>query len=98
MNDELEQEQRELKAQTLKDAEVLQQLVAHAGWPRYMALIEAVGQNFAERALAPLESLMDAPKSEYAKGALKGLQTAAALPHLKIKEASDYTRTTADGE
>jgi hypothetical protein len=98
MNEALEKEQRELRQQTLKDAEALQQLVVHPGWACYLRLIEAVGQNFASAALAPLESLMDAPKAEFAKGALKGLQTAAALPHLKIGEAEEYRRPTADGE
>jgi hypothetical protein len=91
---EIESEQRSQRRQIREDAELLAGLMKHPGWPRYIALIEAVGQNFYHEAMMPLENLMLATKMEYAKGALKGLTLATSLPSAKIREASELTHGT----
>ena len=93
---EIEADQRADRRKIKEDAELLDGLMKHPGWPRYLALIEAVGQNFHQEAMMPLENLMLATKSEYAKGALKGLTLAASLPSSKIREASELTRNEED--
>lgn len=90
---EIESEQRAERRKIREDSELLEGLMKHPGWARYMALIEAVGQNFHREAMLPLENLMLATKGEYAKGTLNGLTLAASLPSAKIREASELTRT-----
>lgn len=87
--DEIITQQREILRQVRSDAELMTQLMAHKGWPRYLALIEAVGQNYYKAAVAPLTTMDSALPAEYAKGALNGLTLAATLPQSKINEAKE---------
>lgn len=86
MNDQ-EKELREQRAKTLKDAELLESLVAHPGWAVYCELIQTVGQNFYVQLMTPLENAFESTKTEYAKGTLNGLQSAVAMPSRKIAES-----------
>lgn len=88
--EEILAQQREIRRKTKEDAELLAGLIKHPGWARYIALIEAVGQNYNQTLNEPLENVMLVTKHEYAKGALKGLTLAASLPHLKMREAQDF--------
>ncbi len=94
---EIESEQRAQRRQVKEDAELLAGLLKHPGWLRYLALIEAVGQNYYKEAIAPLENVLVATKQEYAKGTLFGLTLATSLPSAKIREADELTRTTDEG-
>lgn len=87
MDDELRRSTQEQRAKTLKDAEVLESLIAHPGWAIYRELIQTVGQNFYVQLMTPLENALESTKTEYAKGTLNGLQSAVELPSIKIAEA-----------
>ena len=89
--EEILSQQRELRRKTKEDAELLAGLVKHPGWARYIALIEAVGQNFNHTLNEPLENVMLVTRTEYAKGALKGLSLAATLPYTKMQEARELS-------
>ena len=54
-----------------------------------MALAEMVCQNYHSAVMKPVESLLEAPRVEFNKGALSGLSLALSLPGMKIKEAHD---------
>ena len=95
---EIEVAQRAERVTIKNDAELLQGLVKHPGWPRYLALIEAVAQNYNDTLNQPLNNLWEVTKSEFAKGALKGLTLAATLPSIKIREANELTRNTEQDE
>lgn len=90
---EILDQQRVQARQVREDAELLEGLMLHKGWPRFKALVESVAQNYYVTAMKPLETLDGAVKAEYAKGTLNGLTLAASLPHLKMKEAQDLGRT-----
>lgn len=92
--DEIDTAQRAERVTIRNDAELLQGLMMHPGWKRYLALIEAVGQNYNKTLNLPLENMFEVTKSEYAKGALMGLTLAATLPSTKIREANELTRNT----
>jgi hypothetical protein len=94
--EEIGAEQRRERQQIRKDAEVFTSLLAHPGWPRFLALLEAVGANYYGALVTPLENSFECVKAEYAKGALKGLTLAASLPSAKIKEAEELTGTDND--
>lgn len=97
--DELGQERRKLEREVKEDGELMQGLMAHPGWPRYLKMIEAVSQNFYNTVMMPLKSTQDCVASEYAKGTLNGLSVAASLPSAKIREMQDLTPSDAgDGE
>lgn len=87
--EEIQSEQRAQARQVREDAELLEGLMLHKGWPRFKALVEAVAQNYYATAMKPLEKLDDAVRVEYAKGTLNGLTLAASLPHLKMQEAQN---------
>lgn len=95
---EIANSQRKDRTTVKADAELMQSLIKHPGWPRYMAMIEAVGQNFNNQMMQPLVNVMEVTKTEYAKGALTGLSVAASLPSAKIREASDLSNQSADDE
>jgi hypothetical protein len=92
--DELTSEQRLQRQQIRDDAEVLQSLIKHPGWARYIALLEIAGNNFNKTLMQPLSSALESVRTEYAKGALYGIQGAASLPHAKIREAADLNKKT----
>ncbi len=92
--EEIEVAQRAERVSIKNDAELLQGLVKHPGWPRYLALIEAIAQNYNKEAMRPLENVWEVTKGEFAKGALMGLTLAAAAPSAKIREANELTRNT----
>lgn len=87
--EEISREERQRRHQLKADAEVFQTLVKHPGWARYMALCEVAGNNFNKTLMQPLENSLQVVKTEFAKGALYGIQGVASLPHAKIKEAAD---------
>lgn len=91
---EIETAQRAERVTVKNDADLFQGLMMHPGWKRYLALIEAVAQNYNKEAMRPLENVFEATKAEYAKGALFGLTLAATLPSAKIREANELTRNT----
>jgi hypothetical protein len=95
---EIEVEQRAHRRQVRTDAELLADLMKHKGWPRYMALLEAVAQNHHVAIMKPLENVHEVTKMEFAKGVLNGLSLAAAMPGLKIKEAQELVRANSDDE
>lgn len=84
-------QQRIERQQIKQDAEVLQSLIKHPGWPRFMALIEKVGNNYQTEIMRPSQNSLELVKMEFAKGALTGLSAAAHLPSAKIKEAAELT-------
>lgn len=86
---EIESSQREQRRQIRQDAELLEGLTLHPGWKRYLALIEAIGNNFNGQIMKPLENVFEGTKMEFAKGALTGLTLAAQLPSLKMREAAE---------
>lgn len=88
---EIGSEQRAQALQVRKDAELFRSLMAHSGWPRYLAMIEAVGNNYQKTLMTPLNTSFESVKTEFAKGALTGLSLAAQLPSLKIKEAAELS-------
>jgi hypothetical protein len=94
---ELTSEERMRRQELRSDAEVFQTLIKHPGWPRYMAMIEKVGNNFNIRIMQPLPNMDAALGAEHAKGALYGLSLAAQLPSAKIREAADL-KSDGDGE
>lgn len=82
-----------------EDAELLRSLITHPGWKRYLALVEAVGQNFYTTLITPCENSFEWPKMEFAKGALTALDHVAKLPSIKIKQADElHTSTDSDEE
>lgn len=81
--------QRAERRKIREDAELFETLVASPGWKRYLELIETVGQNFYVKLMTPLDNSLEVVKSEHAKGALYGLNTAASLPGAKIAEARE---------
>lgn len=93
---ELELKQRQERQQIRKDAELFGELMKHPGWPRYMALIEAVAQNYHAAIMKPIESSLEVTKVEFAKGALSGISLAAQLPQMKIREAHESRREAAE--
>lgn len=95
---EIERQQREERQQIRSDAEALSLMLAHPGWTRYIALVERVAQNYHGSIMKPIESLLEAPKVEFAKGALSGLSLATALPSMKIKEAQELRSQSKDDE
>lgn len=95
---EIQDQQRRERAQIKSDAELFQALIKHPGWPRYIALIEAVSQNFYKTVMKPVDNVMLCTTTEHAKGALTGLSLAAQLPSSKIREASELTRPDDDDE
>ena len=88
-SNEIERKQREERRQVIEDAELFNALMTHKGWGRYMALIEAVAQNYHATIMRPLDSSLEVTKLEFAKGVLSGLTLATAVPGMKIKEAHD---------
>jgi len=93
---EIERKQRAERAQVREDAELLAGLVAHKGWGRYMAMIEAIAQNYHTTIMKPMENILEATKPEFAKGVLSGLTLATALPQMKINEAQELRRSSED--
>jgi len=94
---EVDAKQRAERLRLREDVELFRQLLAHPGWPRYMAALEQIGNNFNQTLMTPLNNSFESVRTEFAKGALTGIQAAAALPHAKIKEAADL-KLTDDGE
>lgn len=94
---EIESEQRAERRKVKEDAELLEGLMKHPGWARYLALIEANAQVHHKKAMMPLENLMLATASEYAKGTLYGLTLAASLPSAKIQEAAELRQPDDEG-
>jgi hypothetical protein len=83
----LEDDRRQQTAEINRDAELMEQLLNHPGWKRYISLVESVGQNYFAQVAAPLENIFEATKGEYAKGTLNGLTLATSLPRSKIEES-----------
>lgn len=90
--DEIAAAQRKDRSTIKADAELMQSLMKHPGWARYLSMIEAVSQNFYRQAMKPLENTLEVTKSEYAKGTLNGLSAAAQLPSAKIREYAELTK------
>lgn len=86
---EIASEQRMENERLRSDALLMDQLMRHPAWKRYITMIEGISQNFVQTALTPLENFLEMPKAEAAKGTLKGLSLAAQLPAAKIREAKD---------
>lgn len=96
--EELAAEQRAVRRKTKEDADLLQSLIAHKGWARYVELVESAGQLQMKTLREPLENTFQVTKSEYAKGTLNGLENAVKLPYLMIAEAKDAYGHTDDEE
>lgn len=96
--EEIRSAQATEKQQLQKDADVFASLIVHPGWIRYKQLLESVGNNFYQTAMAPLNNTLECVKGEFAKGALTGLSLAAGLPSAKIKEAKELIRPDTDNE
>jgi hypothetical protein len=96
--EDIEKQQRAERQQIRSDAELLKQLVAHKGWPRYLALIERVAQNHYANVMKPVDNLLESTRVEYAKGILGGLTAATSLPAMKIREAQELTKTSPGAE
>jgi len=96
--EEIERKQREERQQIRSDAELLGELMRHRGWPRYLALVETVAQNYHSSVMKPLEHVLEVTKMEFAKGALSGLSLATSLPQMKIREADELRRTSPGAE
>jgi hypothetical protein len=96
--DEIDRKQREERQTIRRDAELLGELMGHRGWPRYMALVESVAQNYHATIMKPMEHVLEVTKMEFAKGALSGLSLATSLPQLKIREAEELRRTSPGAE
>lgn len=86
---EIASEQRMENERLREDARLMQQLLAHPGWRRYVSMIEAVSQNYYLKIMTPMETSLEAVKMEHAKGTLNGLSLSAQLPSAKIREAAD---------
>ena len=84
---ELAAQVRQERSTIKKDAELMEQLLRHPAWPRFLALIEAVADNHMKVVMTPLSNSFELTKAEYAKGTLNGLSLAASLPNAKISEA-----------
>ena len=95
---EIEMQQRAQRRQIKEDAELFNDMMKHKGWGRYMALVEAISQNYHTTIMQPLENIMQATKPEFAKGVLNGLTLAIAIPSLKIREAHELNPQRADDE
>jgi hypothetical protein len=96
--DDIERKQREERIQVRKVAELFESLMAHPGWPKYIALVETIGQNYHGTIMKPLENVFEATKIEFAKGVLSGLSLATAIPRLKINEAQELRRSAPEEE
>lgn len=94
---ELEADERARRREIKDDAELFKMLLKHPAWPRYMEMLEKIGNNFNQRLMTPLQNSFESVKTEFAKGALTGIQACASLPHAKIKEAADLGKSD-DGE
>ena len=92
--EELARDERAKRRQIREDAELFGALLAHRGWGRYMALVEAVAQNHYAAVMRPLESVLEVTKIEHAKGVLSGLSLATSLPQMKIRESQELARHT----
>lgn len=95
---EIESDQRTQRRQIREDAELMEGLLLHPGWKRYLAMIESVGQNFNGQIMAPLSNVLECTKTEFAKGALTGLSLAVQLPSAKMREAKELSKSTDDEE
>jgi len=95
---DIELKQREERRQVREDAELFAGLIAHKGWPRFIALIDAVAQNHHAAVMKPLENVLESTKVEFAKGVLSGLSLAATLPHMKMREALELRPADSDEE
>lgn len=95
---EIESDQRTQRRQIREDAELMEGLLLHPGWKRYLAMIEAIGQNYHAALLAPLNNSFECVKGEFAKGALTGLSVASSLPTAKMREAKELSKSTDDEE
>ena len=96
--DEIERKQREERQQIRSDAELFEAMMKHRAWPRYMALVERIAQNYHNIIMKPLDSVFEATKPEHAKGVLTGLTLATAVPGLKIREAQELRSADADAD
>jgi hypothetical protein len=94
--DDIESKQRRERQQIRDDAELFEDLMRHKGWRRYLAMVEIVAQNYHATVMKPLETLLEMPKTEFAKGALTGLSLATQLPIMKIREAVELRRPSED--
>jgi hypothetical protein len=90
---DIERQQRADRQIVRADAELFVDLMKHKGWPRYMAIIETIAQNYHAAIMKPLDSSLEVVKVEFAKGVLSGLTLATAVPQMKIKEAQDMRRS-----
>lgn len=88
---DIEAKQRMERRQIKEDAELFNELMKHKGWGRYMAMVEAIAQNYQAAIMKPLENVLEATKPEFAKGVLSGLTLAIAIPGLKIREAHELS-------
>ena len=95
---EIELQQRQQRRQIREDAELFGELMKHKGWPRYMALVEAIAQNYHSTIMKPIDNVLEATKPEFAKGVLSGLTLATAIPGMKIREAHEQRGASADEE
>ena len=85
--DEIAAKQREERRQILADSDMLAALMKSPAWGRYMALVEAVAQNYHATIMKPIDSVLESVKVEFAKGVLSGLSLATSLPQMKLTEA-----------
>jgi hypothetical protein len=86
---DIETKQREERQTLREDAEDFQSLIAHKAWTKFLRLIDRVAQNHHGAVMKPVESLLEMPRIEFAKGVLSGLSLAATLPQMKINEARE---------
>jgi len=87
--DDIDARQRMERQALRSDAEQFASMITHKGWARYLQMIDAVAQNYHKQLMTPVESLLETPKMEFAKGVLSGLSLAAALPQMKMNEARE---------
>jgi hypothetical protein len=87
--DDIERKQRGDRAAVRSDAEAFEAMMKSPAWKRYVALVEAVAQNYHGAIMKPLETVHEVTKMEFAKGVLSGLSLATSLPAMKIKEAGE---------
>lgn len=93
---EIEQQQRSERALVRADADLFRDMMKHKAWPRYMALIETIAQNYHASIMKPIDNALESTKTEFAKGVLSGLSLATAIPNMKIKEAQELRRGSDD--
>lgn len=96
--EEIASQQRIETQQIKQDAETFQSLLKHPGWPRFLVLLEKVGNNYHNEIMRPSQNSLELVKMEFAKGALTGLSLAAQLPSAKIKEAQELGKAADDEE